>query len=99
MTNPNVRELCQEDLDAVTGGNEAPIGERAQWAICPTCMCALKEGTFTRPEFGEEYNPMLKKSVPIYAGGFICPKCGYTALASELPYFEKTADGLKPVTN
>ena len=98
MTTQNAHELNHNDLGAVTGGNEAPIGDRSQWAICPTCMCGLKEGTFTRPEFGEEYNPMLKKSMPIYAKGFICPKCGYTALVSELPYFEKTADGLKPVS-
>lgn len=96
MTTQNAHELSHNELDAVTGG-EVQVGQAVRAAICPNCLCNLEQGTFTRPEW-EEYNTTLKKNIPIYEEGFICPKCGYNALFKELPYYIYTKDGFKPIS-
>ena len=93
MTSENKRELNHEELGKISGGQ---IGETARYAVCPTCLCNLENGRFTRPGW-ERYNPVLKQNVSVYVDGFICPKCGYNAEFLELPFFTVTEKGLKLV--
>lgn len=94
MTSENKQELGHDQLAGATGGE---VGEVSRWAICPNCLSKLEEGSFTRPGW-EEYDVMLKKMIPVYYGGFVCPNCDYNAVFSELPFFRETEDGLEPLT-
>lgn len=99
MADENVHKLNGEELLSVAGGSAGnlEIGERAQIGICPFCMVPLVQGSITRPNW-IEYNSTTGKMVQRYQIGIKCPQCSYNVEGPwEMPWFERTATGLRPV--